>query len=486
MQWILATFFRERFLKGSFCFFLISLCLPAQAANPCYTLLQNYVQLRLDKKAGLFKSYAEFDPNEVEVLGHAERYNSHGKIETVRDFQKPPKVVVGLEPKVYGKIRSEDQINAWFQNISGKFRKIREEIADAQVARARSNDSSSLTMPPSSLMSVESFLGILDGAFGSQRYSIGKILKDFDIKHLRFVRGDSFEAVHRKILKKDEIVLELPDFDFENRLEAALWMKSLILSIHEAARKQVSLKLDAAKKPSDGKILWEEDSGDGVSYKEKTKNLDLAVGDMLQELTHYIENLTSAFMQNELVDLPEKNFKYQKAYPLVSYSVEAMNLIPGTQFIPKAIKVIHPLDWYKPSRLWIEGEEAILLERQILEERMRSYFSRKKRAYVIDKAQNYILGAGLVVIGYTYASNGTVLKNFQSRVQQLKSDMAQLNKDSSDKSNLDEKDRLRNEYKKLKALLEKAIENNQDEEVLILKEKMSEILETLAALETDN
>ena len=263
-------------------------------------------------------------------------------------------------------------------------------------------------------------------------------------------------------------------------------MKGLVVSLHDAAQKQVSLKLDTAKRPIDAKKLWEEDSGDGVSYKEKTKRLDLAVGDMLQELTHYTENLTSAFMQNELVNLPERNFKFQKLYPLVSYGVEGMTLVPGTQFIPKAIKVIHPLDWYKPSRLWIEGEQSILLERQILEERMNSYFSRKKRAFVIDKGQALIFGAGLVLMGYNYVSNGTVLKNFQDKVQQLKSDMGQLNRASSDNNSINEKEKLKKEYTSLEALLEKAMANDQDAEVLRIKGKMSEILEVLAALDSDN
>lgn len=478
------VFLKDCFLRGLVCLVFSSFILSIHASASCYTLLHDHVQLRLTKKAGLFKKYEEFDANQIEILGHSERARSHEIVETLNDFQKKSKVVVGLEQKVFGKVRSEEQLNAWFQNIAGRFRSIRENIADAEVARAQSADNR--LYPPSSLMSTEEFLGILDGAFGNRNYSLGKILKDFDIKHVRFIKGASFEVVQKKILNKDEIVLELPDFDFENRLEAALWMKSLIVSLHDAAQKKVSLKLETAKRSIDARKLWEEDSGDGASYKEKTKRLDLAVGDMLQELTHYTENLTSAFMQNELVDLPERNFKFQKVYPFVNYGVEGMTLVPGMQFIPKAIKVIHPLDWYKPSRLWVEGEQSILLERQILEERMNSYFSRKKRAFVIDKGQALVFGAGLALMGYNYVSNGTVLKNFQDKVQHLKSDMGQLNKSSSDKTSINEKEKLKKEYKDLEAILEKAMGNNQDAEVLRLKEKMSEILEVLAALETDS
>jgi hypothetical protein len=423
---------------------------------------------------------SQVDAKQIEILGHSERYFSERQVVPLRDGS----VATGLEQKVQGHVRSNEQISAWFENISNRLRKVREDAADVEVARSKLNKGDP-QIPNAPLMSVEEFFGVIDGAFGTHDASIGKIMGDFDIKYIRFVDKNEFKVLDKKILKKKEIVLEIPDVDFENHLEAAIWMKDFVLALHEAARKQVAAKLEAAK-PNEARKMWEEDSGDGVSYKDKTRSLDVGVGDMLQELTHYIENSTSAFMQNELTQLKDENFKHKNLYPLATSGVEIMGVIPFTQFLLRAVNVTHPYDWYEPSRLWIEGKESVLLERKILEERMKSYFSRKKRSYYVEGAQTWIFRAGLVALAYGYISNGTVLKNYQDKVQALKDETSLLNNRAKNPSRENKIIQLKKDYKVLEKKLEKAMKESKDLEVLRIKQEMSEILDVLDAMGVDN
>jgi hypothetical protein len=492
MQRLLPDFFKERLFRGFFFYFFISLLIPFHSSASCVDLLKIRELIKLNNPRS--KS-SDFDANQVDVLGRSERYNSHEKIEIVHDFQKPPKVVVGLEQKVYGKIRSEDQISAWFQNIAGRFKEIRAKFADAELTRAQSTDPR-LNVPPTSLMSIEEFLGLLDGAFASEKYPLAKILKDFDIKQIRFVDGKSFDANQKmwitRLFKKNEIVLEVPNVDFENRLEAALWMKGFIVTLHEAARKYVSSALDdssnmlgivrrfnllsSSDKPT-AEELWNNDSGDGTSFKKKTKKLDYAVGDMLQELTDYIENLTSgSFSQNELVKLTEKNFQYQKIYPFVNLALEANTFskyAPFTAFINT-----HPLYWYEPSRIWLEGKRAIRLERLILQQRMDSYFSRRKRTSFSNVIGYALAGASV----YNYVQQGSPL-DLDNKKEELLKATEKLN--SSEENLLGDIKSLQVEYAQLKKVLNEAETAKDDTKVIETNKKMSAILQRLEALDID-
>jgi len=474
MRKLLCDFFKGKSLK-IFGFLFIS----SQAFATCYELLlREHIQVRADRNSRS-KNMSQVDAKQVEVLGHSERYFSERQVVPLRDGS----VATGLEQKVQGHVRSNEQISAWFENISNRLRKVREDAADVEVARSKLNKGDP-QIPNAPLMSVEEFFGVIDGAFGSHDASIGKIMGDFDIKYIRFVDKNEFKVLDKKILKKKEIVLEIPDVDFENHLEAALWMKDFVLALHEAARKQVAAKLEAAK-PNEAKKMWEEDSGDGVSYKEKTKSLDVGVGDMLQELAHYIENSTSAFMQNELTQLKDENFKHKTLFPLATAGVEAIGFIPGTQFLLRTVKVTHPYDWYEPSRLWIEGKESVLLERQVLEERMKSYFSRKKRSYYVEGAQTWIFRAGLAALAFGYVTNGTVLKNYQDKIQDLKNDTELLNNKLKNPVKEAKVNQLKKDYMDLEKQLEKAMSENNDLEVLKIKEEMIDVLDVLDAMGVD-
>jgi hypothetical protein len=475
MQKLLRDFFKKRFLR-TFGFLFFS----SQAFASCYELLlREHIQVRVDRNSHS-KGLSQVDGKQVEVLGHAERYFSEREIVPLRDGN----VATGLEQKIQGHVRSHEQISAWFEHISNRLRKVREAAADVEVARSKlkKGDPQVSNAP---LMSVEEFFGMIDGAFGSHDASIGKIMGDFDIKYIRFVDKKDFKLLDKKILKKKEVILEIPDVDFENHLEAALWVKDFTLALHEVARKHVAAKLEAAK-PNEAKKLWEVDSGDGVSYREKTRSLDLGVGDMLQELTHYIENSTSAFMPNELTKLKDKNFKHKTLYPLATAGVEVMGVVPGTQFLLRTVNVTHPYDWYEPSRLWVEGKDSVLQERKILEDRMNSYFSRKKRSYYVESAQTWIFRAGLVALAYGYVSNGTVLKNYQDKVQDLKNETELLNNKIQNPDREDKVNQLKKNYKALEKKLEKAMQERNDLEVLKIKEEMTDILDVLDAMGFDS
>lgn len=490
------VFLKDCFLRGFVCLVFSSFILSIHASASCYDLLlSEHIQLRLNKKSGIFRTkHDEFNSTLVETFGHNERYHSQQKIETLNDFQKPPRVVVGLEPKTYGIPRSEEQVSAWFQHISGRFRKIRENIADAEVSRANSADSQS-SIPPTSLMSIEEFLGLLDGAFASDKYPLAKILKDFDIKNIRFVDGKSFDANQKmwitRMFKKNEIILEVPNADFENRLEAALWMKSFILTLFEAAKKVVisaqddssnmvgvlrRFNLSSSDKPS-AKELWEEDSGDGISFKKKTENLIYAVSDMNQELTVYIENLTSgSFVQNELVKLKEKNFEHQQTYPIVNLALEANGYSPFAPFT--AFIKTHPLNWYEPTRYWLEGKRAIRLERVVLEHRMQSYFSRRKRTAVSNLIGFAIAGSSI----FNYLQQGSPV-DLDDKKDELLEKTKKLN--SSNETFPEDINDLKKEYARQKEILAKAEKVKDDKKVIETNKKLLSILQRLEALDLD-
>lgn len=476
-------------MQGRLPIFFIILVLPLQASASCYSLLSDHAQLRFNKKY-------EIDLNQVEVFGHSERFRANERMEVIEDLNRAPHFVLGLEPKIYGKIRSKEQLNAWFQNIAGRFKEIRSKLADAEVTAAQSANPQ-LSVPPTSLMSIEEFLGLLDGAFASDKYPLAQILKDFDIQRIRFVDSKYFNADQKnwltRIFKKDEIVLEVPSVDFENRLEAALWMKDFIVTLHEAAKKYVSSKLDDSSSmmgvlrrfkfstSSDNPTaeeLWHKDSGDGTSFKKKTRKLDYAVGDMLQELTGYIEDLTSgSFGQNELVKLKDKNFEYQKFYPFMNLAFEANTY---TKFAPvNAFFNTHPLNWYEPSRYWLEGKGAVRVERVILENRMTSYFSRRKRT-AFSNMVGYAL-AGVSVYGY-YKNGPSV--DLDDKKEKLLEKTKELN--SSDVNLEEDKKSLQVEYARLKKVLSEAERAQDDKKVIETNKKMSAILQRLEALNVDN
>ena len=488
MQKLLPIFFKERVLKGFFCFSFVSLFFPIQTSASCYDLLRlrNFLGVQGQKP----KPY-NFDANQIEALGYSERFHAQEKIEELRDFNQETRTVVGLEPKVYGQKRSQTQVDAWFNNIAGRFNQIRERHADAEVTRAQSTDPR-LSLPPTSLMSVEEFLGLLDGAFASQKYPLAKILKDFNIERIRFVDKKSFSSSHKswftRIFSKNEVILEVPDINFENRLEAALWVENFILNLHEGAIKYVSHKLDdssnmigllkrfGSRDKKSAEQLWYEDSGDGVSFKKKTEKLDRAVGDMLQEVTDYIENLTSAYGQNELVKLQEKNFERVMEHPLTYWALEASSF---TSLAPiTALASTHPLYWYKPNRYWLQGKKAIRLERVILENRMKSYFSRRKRTALTNN------------IGIALAANSilNVFKNgapvdLDDKEDDIRDKTKQLN--SSDETLSDSLRSLQKDYAQLKKDLSEAEKAQDDTKVLETHKKINQILQRLEALDVD-
>jgi hypothetical protein len=234
--------------------------------------------------------------------------------------------------------------------------------------------------------------------------------------------------------------------------------------------------LSSSDKPT-AEELWNNDSGDGTSFKKKTKKLDYAVGDMLQELTDYIENLTSgSFSQNELVKLTEKNFQYQKIYPFVNLALEANTFskyAPFTAFINT-----HPLYWYEPSRIWLEGKRAIRLERLILQQRMDSYFSRRKRTSFSNVIGYALAGASV----YNYVQQGYPL-DLDNKKEELLKATEKLN--SSEENLLGDIKSLQVEYAQLKKVLNEAETAKDDTKVIETNKKMSAILQRLEALDID-
>jgi flagellin-specific chaperone FliS len=200
----------------------------------------------------------------------------------------------------------------------------------------------------------------------------------------------------------------------------------------------------------------------------------MAVGDMLQEITDYIENLTSAYGQNELVKLKEKNFQSLMGSRFLDFGLELSSYTPVgpfTSFVPT-----HPLHWYEPSRSWLEGKRAIRLEREKLEERMKSYFSRRKRTAISNN-----IGIALTAISvFNVFKNGAPV-NLDDKKDDIREKTNKLN--SQKISELSEN--LQKEYADLEKDLKKAEKANDDSKVLEINTKLNKILKQLEALDDD-
>ncbi|MEZ4815713.1 MAG: hypothetical protein R3A80_10980 [Bdellovibrionota bacterium] len=365
-------------------FFMALYCLLGNAAvftfsgkTPCRVKLKSVLELPYDSPHGKKASLVE--AKDLKEAGAKERALAKDTAEL--------KVTKG------SKIRKPEEVEAWLVSFSNRVKAIRDGAAPR--------------------MSIEQFLGMINGGMGRAGFHIDEIFKEFGIKHVRLVGKKDFKSVEAKKLK-DEIVLEVPDFPVDDPRAAALWIKDLNLALHEVATDMISKKMDSMSQ-SQAKEMW------NGTWKKRLTQMDNGILNSLAELDAYMKSKDPK-EENPLVLAsrslsPAAWYHFSSLYKATDTFVggatgaylgqqvagEQGAFVGGVAGIVVGVftKVKYPLQSWTPNlKKMFASREAYAIERSRLDDRLTSYYSYR----LLDKAVTRIVQGGVVLTSLGMAS----------------------------------------------------------------------------------
>lgn len=341
------------------------------------------------------------------VLGRTPLSVDHKKLlEESRKARAEAKDEGSLKVTKGDKVRSPEEVEAWLINFSNKIKATRDG-----------------TQPK---MSIEEFFGMIEGGFGRVGFRFEQIFKEYNIKTIRLVKKNKFDSIIHKTSTdpqaKDEVLVEVPDFPVGDPQAAAIWIKDLYLSLHDAATNMVAARINALPKNQVRKE-W------GNKYRIEVRDLDRGVKAVLTELDSYMKSKNPE--EKNPLDLANRSlspsawhhgvslFKASDALlggavgAKLGHAVAGENGafyggLAGTLF-GVMTKIRFPLNAWKPSQKWLVSKEAFELERERLSARLANYYTYQaidKNVTRITKA--IVMGTALSMGYYFYTQKSLV------------------------------------------------------------------------------
>lgn len=371
------------------------------------------------------------------VAKHTSTLDHGDLVDELRKSRSEAKDSPDLKVTKGAKVRTPEQIEAWLTHISNR---LKEAKAD-----------------PASKMPMEEFFGMIDGGFGREGARFENIFKDYGIKHVRLVSSKNFKS---KIVKdgkgaeaKDSIYIEVPDFPVDQPEKAALWIKDLYLTLHDASTNMVANKVNKSAKVVEAaagswigkrvvgvvenvtgqhaKHIWVE------QYRKDIRNLDRGVRNVLIELDAYLK--TKFPEEENPLGLSKRSLSPGWWHHGISL-FKATDSVVGGELASKGgtlagqavdsgmgtasgegwggfggglvgtafgvfTKVRFPLESWKPSQKWLLSKESFEIERNRLESRLTMYRYYKGTSTLADLYAKGSFLLGTISMGYYYTQN---------------------------------------------------------------------------------
>lgn len=280
-------------------------------------------------------------------------------------------------------------------------------------------------------MSVEEFIASIDSVIGRPNFELKEIFQRYGIKNIRFTSRKKFKSREVVINDEREIILDVPNVDFGNHFEAAVWMIDFTGAIENLATNQMASRIDGAKVaisenpywkkfktvvkgklgdktapvPS-GKELWYGETSEGPSMKLDAELLIHEVANIQRELSEYIKQNKSFSLEerNTKLKLSKRSLYPSNIYRARDYTTATASVVPSSLDIGMGwVGPKNPLRSFKASRYSLESRENTQKEIDRLNKQMDLYFTRRKRstAEMTWKGGVILLGMSALVYSTT-------------------------------------------------------------------------------------